>query len=128
MNLVDLKFIPFFIELYWFFQIDKNDHPASESDETESSSDNGLREVLARGFPWTVKRVDVGDFFADVNIIGGVEGIDIRKDGAMEAVFFVDSDDQLQRALLHNKQLIGSRMIYGMYERFGCGTENEKQM
>lgn len=37
-------------------------------------TDNGLREVLARGFPWSVKRVDVDEFFADVKIIGGVDG------------------------------------------------------
>lgn len=78
-------------------------------------ADNGLREVLARGFPWTVKRVDVGEFFADVNIVGGINGIDIRKDGAMEATFFVNSDKELQQALLHNKQLIGSRMIFGKW-------------
>lgn len=100
-----------FIDL---FQIDTNDQEASESDETELSSDNGLREVLARGFPWNIKRMDVGEFFSDINIIGGIDGIQIKKYGAMEATFFVDSDDELQKALLHNKQLIDSRMIYGM--------------
>lgn len=98
------------------FQIDTNGHEASESDGngTEVSSDNGLREVLARGFPWNVKRVDVGEFFSDINIVGGIDAIDIRKDGAMEATFFVDSDEELQKALSHNKQFVDSRMIYGM--------------
>lgn len=111
-----MKWFTHFILL---FQIDTNGHDATESDgidETESSSDdNGLREVLARGFPWTVKRVDVGEFFADVKIVGGIDGIQIRKDGAMEATFFVDSDEELQKALAHNKSLIDTRMIYGMW-------------
>lgn len=61
-----------------------------------------------------MKHVNVGEFFADVNNIGGIGGIDIRRDCAMEATFFVDSDEELHQALLHNKQLIGSRMINGM--------------
>lgn len=69
---------------------------------------------MARGFPWTVKRADVGEFFDDIKIVGGIDGIDIKKNRAMEATFFVDSVEELKKALAHNKQHIGTRMIYGM--------------
>lgn len=58
---------------------------------TRSTGSNGVGVILAMGFPWTVTKADVSAFFADVNIIGGNYGIQIRQNGAMEAIFLMHS-------------------------------------
>lgn len=76
---------------------------------------NDLGAILAVGFPWKVSKTDVSAFFAGVKIIGGNDGIQIRKNGAMEAVFFVQSKGDIQKALAYNNNRCdGSRTIHGM--------------
>lgn len=93
-----------------------NDREAAGSNDIDLNSNDGLYEVMARGFVWNVRRSDVGDFFSNVKILGGVEGIVIRKNGAMEATFFVDSVEEAQKALSYNQRCIGTRKIYGMLQ------------
>lgn len=74
--------------------------------------------ILARGFPWQVKREDVDRFFQNVSIVGGVNGINLKKNVAMEATFFVASKDGLRKALAHDKRQIDSRTIHGNFFSF----------
>lgn len=76
---------------------------------------NDLGAILAVGFAWKVTKADIIAFFADVDIIGGNDGIQIRKNGAMEAVFFVYTKVDVQNALAHDKRSDGSRRIHGMH-------------
>lgn len=83
---------------------------------TASLKINGdVYRILARGFPWQVKPEDVTTFFRNVNIVGGVNGIHIRKNVAMEATFFVNSKEDLNKALSHDKLKVDSRTIHGMH-------------
>lgn len=81
---------------------------------TNSDASYSLFEVMARGFHWNVKRSDIGGFFSDIKIIGGIGGIQITKNVAMEATFFVDSLKEMKKALAHDKECIDSRVIHGM--------------
>lgn len=72
--------------------------------------------MLARGFPWSITHSDVEAFFRDVNILGGKNGIVIRRNVAMEALFAVDTTEDLQKALAHDKQSVNSRSIHGKYQ------------
>ncbi|XP_055315788.1 G-rich sequence factor 1-like [Sitodiplosis mosellana] len=74
--------------------------------------DDGVYRILARGFPWQVKPEDVSAFFQNVIIVGGRNGIHIKKNGAMEATFFVSSKEFLNKALAHDKQQYDSRTIH----------------
>ena len=78
-------------------------------------TDGGVYRILARGFPWQVKPEDVGRFFQNVSIVGGISGIHIKRNGAMEATFFVTSKDGLHKALAHDKRQIDSRTIHGNF-------------
>lgn len=71
--------------------------------------------IIARGWKWTVSKADVAGFFADIEIIGGIDSIELRKYHAMEAIFTVRSRD-MRKALARNKLSIGSRMIFGMQD------------
>lgn len=71
--------------------------------------------ILARGFPWQVRPENVIAFFKNVYIVGGVNGIHIRKNVAMEATFFVNSKEDLNKALSHDKLQVDSRTIHGMH-------------
>lgn len=72
-----------------------------------------LHTILARGFPWDVKPCDVGVFFQNIRILGGIAGITITKNGAMEARFAVCSSDDMLKALARDGRQINSRTIYG---------------
>lgn len=93
-----------------------NGYEATASNDIDSNSNDGLYEVMARGFVWNVKRSDVGEFFSNVKILGGIDGIDIRKNGAMEATFFVESVEEVQKAIALDQRFIGNRKIYGMLQ------------
>lgn len=97
-----------------------NHYATGSNGNNSNSSNNGLYEVMARGFPWNVKRSDVGAFFSDMKILGEIDGIHIRKNGAMEATFFVDSFEEMQKALEHDKQSFGTRIIHGMHRILFC--------
>lgn len=74
--------------------------------------------VIARGFQWKVTKQNVMDFFKGIQIFNGENGIDIVKNGAMEAHVELASKADLKKALaLHNK-LFESRSITGMFEYF----------
>lgn len=71
-------------------------------------------EIMARGLPWRVRRADILSFFQGINIVGGANGIDIKRIyGAMGATFAVNSNVDLCEALARNKHKIYSRTIYG---------------
>lgn len=69
---------------------------------------------MARGFPWNVKQTDVAMFFHNVHILGGSCGITIKKNLAMEATFYVQSMDDVRKALAHDKDRIDFRVIHGI--------------
>lgn len=72
--------------------------------------------VCVRGIPWKTKPTDVTSFFEGVNIIGGVNGINIQRKvdrGALEATFFVNSREELKKALSYNRKCFDSRKIHG---------------
>lgn len=96
-----------------YHQIDPSTQNASDSSSAVNDT-NDLGIILAVGFPWKVSKANVSNFFSDVNIIGGNDGIQIRKNGAMEAMFFVQSKEDVQKALAHDKRSDGSRFIRGM--------------
>lgn len=79
------------------------------------SPDTGLHEILARGFPWKVKPADVRAFFPDVNIFGGAKGINIIKKNAMEATFYVNSKDEVRKAIARDGKQIDGRVIHGNF-------------
>lgn len=65
----------------------------------DSSQTNSLHVIMARGFPWKISQADVGTFFQNIQIIGGNSGIHLRKNGAMEAFFCVESKKGVEDAL-----------------------------
>lgn len=68
----------------------------------------------ARGLPWEVRLADILSFFQGINIVGGANGIEIKRIyGAMEATFAVNSNIDLCEALARNKHKIGYRKING---------------
>lgn len=70
---------------------------------------------MASGLPWKTSKTDVAKFFANIEIIGGSDGIEIKRkyvDGPNEAKFFVRAKD-IRVALAHNKLSLGSRTIHG---------------
>lgn len=71
--------------------------------------------ILARGFPWHVRPEHVTTFFQNVSIVGGISGIHISKNVAMEATFFVNSKEDLNKALSRDKFRFDSRSIHGMH-------------
>lgn len=77
------------------------------------SPDTGLHEILARGFPWRVTQSDVQAFFANVKMFGGYDGIKIRRNVAMEATFYVDSKNEVHKAMSRDKKQFDSRIIHG---------------
>lgn len=74
------------------------------------SPDSGLHEIMARGWPWRVVQADVRAFFANVNIIGAIK---IQKNGAMEAIFYVCSKDEVRKAMANDKKQHDFHVIYG---------------
>lgn len=72
--------------------------------------------IMARGFPWNVKPADVCTFFQNIRIVGGINGIQIRRNVAMEAEFSVLSIEDVRKALARDKDRIDSRTIHGLYK------------
>lgn len=97
---------------YLTLNTDPNNHAAANlSCAMDDIDDLGV--IMAKGFPWKVTKADVLAFFSDVSIIGEEDGIQIRKNGPMEVIFFVESKKDLRNALAHNRRPNGSRTIHG---------------
>lgn len=105
--------------------IASSDQNTADSIKTSGAKNdaNDLRLILAVGFQWKVSKADVAGFFAGVNIIGGNNGIQLKRNRAMEAMFVVRSGD-IGKALAYNKRSIGSRTIYGMRHFYKILYEN----
>lgn len=69
--------------------------------------------VLARGYNWSVTKEAIREFFFDVNIVNGEEGISLYKNGAMETRFDVASNADMNKALAQNGKRLGNRIISG---------------
>lgn len=69
--------------------------------------------VIARGFPWAVRKKDVMEFFKGVDILNGEHGIKIVKNNAMEAHIELTTAKERDHAISRNKRMFGSRTIYG---------------
>lgn len=69
--------------------------------------------VLGRGYAWSVTKKAIREFFGDINIVNGEDGIQLYKSGAMETQFDVASNDDLIKALALNGKRMGSRIIGG---------------
>lgn len=69
--------------------------------------------IVTRGFPWATSKGDIKKFFKGVRIINGEQGIQMVKNGAIEANFMVTSEDEVQKALAFNGQKFESKTIYG---------------
>lgn len=69
--------------------------------------------VLARGFPWKVTKKDVFDFFAGVKILHGEKGVNIIKNGAMEAYVELPTKAERKKALALSNKKVDSRVVYG---------------
>lgn len=65
------------------------------------------------GFPWRTSKNDIRKFFKGVRIINGEHGIQMAKNGSMEASFMVTNEDEVRKALALNGQKFESRPIYG---------------
>lgn len=79
----------------------------------DSPSSKATYSVIARGFPWATSKGDIKKFFKGVRIINGEQGIQIVKNGAIEANFLVNNEDEVQKALVFNGQKFESKTIYG---------------
>lgn len=69
--------------------------------------------VLARGFQWKVSKKDVLDFFAGVKVLNGEQGVNIIKNGAMEAYVELPSKAERKKALALTTRKVDSRIVYG---------------
>lgn len=69
--------------------------------------------ILARGYAWSVTKEAVREFFRNVNIVNGEEGISLYKNGAMETRFDVASNADMKKALAQNGERMGTRIIAG---------------
>lgn len=69
--------------------------------------------VLARGFQWKVSKKDVVEFFAGVKILNGEKGVNIIKNGAMEAYVELPSKSERKKALALSNKKVDSRTVYG---------------
>lgn len=69
--------------------------------------------IVTRGFPWATSKSDIKKFFKGVRIINGEQGIQMVKNGAIEANFMVNNEDEVQKALAFNGQKFESKTIYG---------------
>lgn len=69
--------------------------------------------VLARGFQWKVTKKDVLDFFEGVKVLNGEKGINIIKNGAMEAYVELPSKAERKKALALTTRKVDSRIVYG---------------
>lgn len=99
-------------KLNYMYSIDSSNNVQNASNSGQNN--NSFHAILARGFPWNVKVTDVKSFFNNVNIVGGVGGIQIKKNIAMEATFFVHSNEDVQKAMTFNNKKMNSRAIRGM--------------
>lgn len=94
----------------------QNDDSTSKAESGRKNSANDLPMILASGLPWNISKADVAIFFSDVNIVGGIDGIEIKRrnvNGPNEAKFSVRPKD-MRKALARNNLLFGSRTIYGI--------------
>lgn len=73
--------------------------------------------VLARGFQWKVSKNDVIAFFGGIKILNGEKGINIIKNGAMEAYVELPNKAERRKAIALNNKKMDSRAIYG---EFSC--------
>lgn len=69
--------------------------------------------MLARGFQWKVSKKEVIDFFAGIKILNGEKGINIIKNGAMEAYVELPNKAERRKALALNNTKMDTRTIYG---------------
>ena len=71
--------------------------------------------VKARGLPWSATSDEVMEFFSEVNIVGGDEGVHFGKNRegrpSGEAFIEVESEEDVQKALEKHKCNMGKRYI-----------------
>lgn len=97
----------------------------SKTEEKKKQSLDRTYMVVARGFHWKVTKMDVITFFKDIKIVDDEDGINIIKNGAMEAHVVLGSKADRKKALAQHNKLYESRTITGKC-RFGIIVCNEQ--
>lgn len=77
-----------------------------------------VNRVMAHGFPWTVEKSDILEFFKGIKIMGGDKGVRIEKNITVEAYVDVATAVDHDNALSRNGRVFESQIILGRLMKF----------
>lgn len=75
-----------------------------------------LNRVVAQGFPWTVGKAEILEFFKGIQVLNGEDGIRIEKNVAVDAFIDVATAVDHDNALSRNGRIFDSQVILGKWQ------------